>query len=119
MHSFPKLLRRQSVIALATIVGVAVTGLTMLFACAPMMRPAVELPMNALDHTGFNIVPNHETAESIAVAVSRAMLEDTDNLEFTQFLPFNADLDGASGRYFRTQSSRKIGGLAPNHCSSL
>jgi hypothetical protein len=94
MRSFPHLLRRRSVVALATIVGVAVTGLITLFACAPMTRPAVELQMNALDHTGFNVVPNHETAESIAVAVSRAMLEDTDNLEFTQFLPFNADLDG-------------------------
>ncbi len=92
MWDFQHLLRRRSMIAFAAIVGVAVTGLITLFACAPMTRPAVELPMNVLDHAAFNIVPDHETAETIAVAVSRAMLADKD--EFTKFLPFSADLDG-------------------------
>lgn len=92
MRGFQHLLRRQSVVALAVIIGMAAAGLITLVACAPMTRPAAELPTAARDHTGFNVVPDRETAETIAVAVSRAMLADKD--EFTKFLPFYATLDG-------------------------
>lgn len=88
------MLRKRSIAACSAIVGVVAMGMLTLLACAPMPRSAAELPMSALDHTGLNVVPDHETAEAIAVAVSRAMLHDEDNLAFTSFLPFSADLDG-------------------------
>ena len=91
---FQRLLCRRSIGALSAIIGIVVTGLLALVACTPMTRPATELSIATLDHTGFNVVPDHQTAEAIAVAASRAMLDDADNLEFTSFLPFSADLDG-------------------------
>jgi len=91
---FQRLLCRRSIGALSAIIGIVVTGLLALVACTSMTRPATALSIATLDHTGFNVVPDHETAEAIAVAASRAMLDDADNLEFTSFLPFSADLDG-------------------------
>jgi len=56
-----------------------VSGFSTLGADAALGAPTI---------TGLNLVPDRETAETIAVAVSRAMYSDKE--EFTKFLPFTA-----------------------------